>query len=220
MYRFPYVEKEGSLSINTSNRGGKKFTTWTFRPVGADSFDINIDILYPNDGKPLRFSATSPHLSKSYENTDIEKLRVDVETELLSSCSLFNNIVWEDWYEVVVSGNISNSHLGIKSDLNISYGMLKRGINPENGDAVTIHNNMVIIPFPKAKKSGVSNDKLGYSTSTDSEVSYIPVSPENTRVLEELTTKLHILKQEISTFLSQDNISKSIENFNPQILIN
>lgn len=220
-YKYPHIKEEGSLSIGASNRGGKKFAKWTFKPVNADRFDIEVNILYPSKDKPLRFSAHSQYLSQSFEDTDIERLRQAVDNDLQRSAHLLNNIEWEEWLEVVVSKAYTRDNEQ-KAGFDIEYGKLKRGINPENGEAVTIHNNMVILPFPEPKRAGEGDDESGWKVSRRSvsdEYSYIPATSENILALEKLIVKMEMLREELSKFLSQDNIHAAICNMSKQALL-
>ena len=216
-YSFPYTKKEGSLHTRSSNRAGKRFAIWSYKPVNSDRFDIEVLLLYKTTEKPLRFSASSVELSKTYETSDIEELRILIENDLNRSCYLLNNIKWEEWYEVTVSGS-NNARHGNKSEFKISYGKLKRGINPENGEVVTIHNNHIIIGFPKPKKSGQEDEDFFSSHGHENEVSYIPATDDNTAALELLTTKLGILRKEISLLLSQENITRSLNSIDINLI--
>jgi hypothetical protein len=206
-YSYPYIKEEGSLYIQTSNRAGRKFQTWNFKPVNGDVIVIEVDLLYPSKDKPLRFSAKSTHLTQSYESSDIEELRRLVDTDLQKSCYLFNKIVWEEWYRVIVGAGYKNGPN--ESSMTISYGKLKRGIHPETGEALTIHQNKVVLPFPTPKNSC---DDTGWCSNyaKDDEVSFIPVTERNTMALESLVMKLSNLREEVANFLSQDMIEQTI----------
>jgi hypothetical protein len=219
MYSYPYIEEEGNLSLNTSNRGGKKFTTWTFNPVHGKRFDIQIDVLYPDRDNPMRFKASSDHLHGTFENTDIEELRKEVNDYLQQSCAFLNDIEWEEYYEVVVHGDTKKDR-GISSDFEISYGKLKRGISPINGAPLTIHNNCVVIDFPEPKKRGTDlADICSYHTSKIDEVSYIPVTERNTAALESLVDRLGKLRDDVSNLLSQDNIQTTLLNVDKKLML-
>ena len=215
-YQYPFVKEEGKLNLGTSNRRGKKFTIWEFYPANGEKILIDIDVLYPHKDLPLRFSANSASFEKPIENTDIELLRKEVNQYLQSQCYKFNNIEWEEWYEVVVANSWNEKDQS--GSINIEYGKLKRGINPLTKKAVTIHNNNVIIPFPGPKKAGEKDDRL-FRRLTPSSYSYIPVTPENTKALETIVNKIKILKEQMSVFLSQDEIKGLISKISKNYLI-
>lgn len=217
-YRHEYNENEGNLYIPTSNRGGKKFQTWTFTPINGERIKIEIDLMYPDREKPLRFKAVSNKLSRNHETPNIEELRVMVEHDLQNSCYLFNGIVWEEWYEVTVSGSNGNDR-GFSSEFKIKYGKLKKGIDPKTGQEMTINHNDCIVPFPIAKKRGDDGNGKWSRFSKYDEVSYIPVAPENTAALELLTIKLGSLRDEVSNLLSQDNLKRTLKSVDKNLLI-
>lgn len=208
-YAFPYQKKEGELHIPRSNRAGKKFQDWSFKPANGERFVIEVNLLYPTSkNKKFMFSASSINLSKSFESSDIEELRALVENDLQRRAYLFNGIVWEEWYEVKVSGT-NEARRGGKSSLEIKYGKIKKGVDKE-GNEVMLHNNNVVLPFPKSKKYG-HDSKESYIVTTNEEISYIPATEKNTRALETVTKKLGELRDEMTYFLSQDSIEETFK---------
>ena len=166
----------------------------------------------------MRFSASSCKLKENIVHTDIEELRKAVEFALKEQCWLFNSIVWEEWHEVVVSGrDVINR--GNESDFKISYGKLKRGVHPQTGEILTIHNNQVVIPFPKAKKRGKSDDKYFGDRNDEYEYSYIPVTAQNTAALKLLIERLAMLRNDVMNLLSQNNIENSLEKIDGKFLL-
>ena len=229
-----YRLNEGSLNTNPPQRRstGKKIAEWTFNAKGS-KVPVPVSVFLTYRSGAFSFRAESPQLPKKgpfsdgfVESDDINKLRTLVEQTLLSKASEISGIVWEDWLEVVVEGNTKRQNPPrseggesetfkketIGAALTIKINPLKRGINPESHQPVTINTNGLVVPFPQPSSIRDQKDdpEVSILLTPVAEKSYVPDTPKNRLALEEILNRLTELRDKLANFLGQDLVGKSL----------
>lgn len=201
--------------LNFTNAStGKKVFDWTFRIAGK-SDHVPVEVKAYNNGTDVWFQATGPHLKGEIKNSDINELKRVVQERLNEQIDLLTNVEWEDWFEVVVTGDNSNftdsRHSALGADLKVQVNRLKRGVNPATGRVMTVING-VVTDFPVSTRlSDGPQMASGYRVGSVAEKSYIPATDENRRAIDNILSRMQELRESIADFLSQDNISESLE---------
>lgn len=220
-----------SVYDGMSNRsGGRKIAKWSVTVPGPDGniqFYCDVNILpatmknRKDEAKPLRFTVDNPYGGR-LEHSDIQQLKEMLVKDVSEKVHLITNVTWEDWLCVRVEGSdstlIDSSMAGMGAELKIKVTPLKRGLHPETGQALTIHRNNVVVPFPRPQKiSNTGTDKdWRYEAG---EVSYIPATDANIKAIDAIRMKLIQLKLNLAEFLSEEKVEHTLENINKIPLI-
>jgi hypothetical protein len=209
------------VQLNFSSAStGKKVFDWLFSVAGKRD-RIPVDVKAFNNGTDVWFEASSQYLPGGIKSCDINQLKKDVLTCLTEQVTLLTNIEWEDWYEVIVTGDNSDftdsRHSALGADLKIQVNQLKRGVDPATGRELTIINGSVT-DFPKPSRieddsaTKVSGSIIGASFNyrSQAERSYIPATLENRQAIDSILSRMEELRSSIAGLLSQDNIEESL----------
>lgn len=201
----------------TSNSGGKKVFDWNFSVPGKRDW-IVVEVRAMQREGDVWFEAANKYLPGGASSTDINELKREVTERLNEQMNLLTDVDWEDWYEVVVTGDNSDfddnkrfSALG--ANLKIQVNQLKRGIHPGTGRVLTVNGNGAVMDFPSPRRLGdeETTSLSGFRTGDMSEKSYIPATAENRRAIDHILARMAELRHSIADLLSQDNIEDSLE---------
>ncbi|MCZ7860775.1 hypothetical protein O9X98_05095 [Agrobacterium salinitolerans] len=216
-----------SINLNFSSAStGKKVFEWLFFVVGKRD-RIPVEVKAFNNGNDVWFEASSQYLPGGVKSSDINELKKVVQDRLTAQVTLLTNIEWEDWYEVVVTGDNSDfddsRYSALGSDLKIQVNQLKRGIDPATGRELTIINGAVT-DFPTPSRLDDEPETITSGSFADTftdtfkvrirgqaERSYIPATEENRRAIDSILSRMEELRTSIAGLLSQDNIEDSLE---------
>jgi hypothetical protein len=227
----PASEKHGRLRSKAHRR--RLIDTWTFVSPFTKHIDegtISVKVFLVNgfrggtDTDGMSFEAFFPSKRLEFRNTDIEKLRRQVEEQFRKQDLARNGIEWEDWIELEIGGSTyDGKHDDPGAGLDLKYTIIKRGVDPKTGKLLTINNNHVVVPFPSAKKAGEedpdcnkSHDKDDWRTwsigerDEDYQYSYIPATPANVAAVESVIQRLRDLRAALNKVLNQDGIQKAL----------
>lgn len=200
---------------------GKKVFEWMFSVAGKRD-RIPVEVKAFNNGTDVWFEASGQYLPGGVKSTDINQLKQDVQVRLTEQVTLLTSIEWEDWYEVIVTGDNSDfndsRHSALGADLKIQVNQLKRGVDPATGRAKTIINGSVTdFPEPSRLDDDTDTKISGPLTGRfiryrgQAERSYIPATEENRRAIDSILSRMEELRTSIAGLLSQDNIEDSLE---------
>ena len=213
----------GRLRTGATRSNGKQVDEWTFlspfHTKDAPKLSVTISIIKGSHDK-IEFVARSTDLRAELTDTDIDRLRAKVEAELRFQHDLLTKVVWEDWLEIEVRGETRTKEKDIsKTNLEISYRHIKRGVNSSTGEAYLINNNGIAVEFPPSKKAGVEDSLQtkffgkGFPTrDVDTEYSYVKATVEVLTALDDLMVRTQLLKNKIADLLSQDVVTYSLLN--------
>jgi hypothetical protein len=198
----------------TNGSSGKKVFEWTFR-VPGNRDRIPVEVKAYNNGTDVWFQAFGPHLVGEIKSSDINELKRVVQERLNEQIDLLTNVEWEDWFEVVVTGGNSDfadsKHSALGADLKVQVNKLKHGVDPATGRALTVINGAVT-DFPEATRLADGPQMVsGYRVGSVAEKSYIPATAENRRAIDNILSRMQELRESIADFLSQENITESLE---------
>lgn len=230
-HSLPASEKHGRLSSKAHRR--RLIDTWTFVSPFTKHIDettLAVKVFLINgfrggtDTEGMSFEAFFSGKRISFKNTDIEKLRQQVEEQLRKQDLARNGIVWEDWIELEISGyGHDNKHDDPGAALDLTYRVIKRGLDPKTGKLLTINDNHVVVQFPSAKKAGEedpdcmkksvdNNDWRTWSSERDEnhQYSYIPATPANLAAVESVVQRLRDLRAALNDLLDQKSIQKAL----------
>jgi hypothetical protein len=210
------------VQLNFSgNSTGKKVFDWQFLVAGKRD-RIPVEVKAFHDGTDVWFGASSQYLPGGIKASDINKLKEEVLVRLTEQVTLLTHIEWEEWYEVVVTGDNSdfgdNRYSALGADLKVQVNSLKRGVDPATGRELTIINGAVT-DFPKPSRlddgdetitSGSFEDIPKLRTRSRAERSYIPATPENRRAIDSILERMEELRTSIADLLRQENIENSL----------
>jgi hypothetical protein len=200
----------------TSTSSGRKVFDWQFSVAGLRD-RIPVEVKAVQREKDIWFEATGPHLLGGARNTDINELKREITERLAEQVNLLTNVEWEEWFEVIVTGD--NSDFGdsrfsaLGADLKIQINRLKRGVDPESGRTLTVINGAVT-DFPSPRRLSDEEGQLsssGFRIGSMAEKSYIPATEENRRAIDHILARMAELRHSIADLLSQDNIEDSLE---------
>lgn len=231
-HSLPASEKHGRLRSKAHRR--RLIDTWTFVSPFTKHIDettLAVKVFLVNgfrggtdtDGMSFEAFFSEQH-GISFKDTDIEKLRKKVEEQLRKQDLARKGIVWEDWIELEIGGYAHDGkHDDPGSALDLSYRVIKRGVDPKTEKLLTINHNHVVVPFPSAKKAGEedpdcdkSHDKDDWKTwsigerDENHQYSYIPATPENLAAVASVVQRLRDLRAALNKVLSQDGIQKAL----------
>jgi hypothetical protein len=198
----------------TNNQTGKKVFDWTFSVAGKKD-RISVEVKAYNNGTDMWFQASGPHIPEAVKSTDINALRSQVQDILTEQVTLLTNVEWEDWFEVIVNGDNSDfndsRYSALGANLKVQVNRLRRGIDPQTGRVLTV-NNGAVTDFPQP--SSIDDPEVtvnGFRTGSSVEKSYIPATPENRAAIDDILLRMQTLRNSIAVFLSQDNITDTLD---------
>jgi hypothetical protein len=214
---FPNGWSTGMVAVNlnfSSTSTGRKVFDWYFSVAGKRD-RIPVEVKAFNNGGDVWFEAEVPHLLDKVRATDINILKEEITERLAAQVNLLTNVEWEDWFEVVVTGDNSDfddsKYSALGANLKIQVNKLKRGVDPETGRVMTIINGAVT-DFPiSTRLSDDENTRMsGFRVRDTAERSYIPATVENRRAIDDILSRMEELRNSVADFLSQENIEESL----------
>lgn len=216
-----YSQTHTRLIAGPSRASGKLVDEWVFHAGSgrtADADKVSVSMIRTPSG--LAFRATGDRLPQPVEDSDIERLRQSVATRLNEFEDARLGLQWEDWIEVCVNwyGDADRDNGERKTSLAIDTRMLKRAVNPDTGEALTINFNGIIVPFPKAKAAGEQEEaavsatgfRIGGHRNRDSSYAYIPATAGNLLAIQDIHDRLRDLRGRMTDLLDQDRIDHSM----------
>lgn len=221
-----FKNEVGRLDTDPPRRSkGKKVFEWQFKAAGAPK-PIPVDVYLTECAEGMQFKATSERLPYPVTDTDINRLRQQVESALLEQASALSGITWEDWFEVVVEGDNSDFtdsyYSAWGSRLHIQVNRMKRGSHPGTGKPMTINHNGIVVEFPQAtsiREKPKTEDFAGdvWLSEIPKERAYIPATAENKDALDEILKRMAMLRANLSSLLAHDTISESLLDLNKHL---
>lgn len=184
----------------------RQIDTWTCDPpphLKQQQREIKVGML--RDQRGLRFIARHPDFPQAFEDTDIVRLHQTVCGWYQALFAEQTNMIWEDWLEVVVSGQTINRHwAGVASqgeELSLRYAPILRGVQAD-GRVVTLIRDRSdvdrIADFPKAKKAGESDAKQMGGREQAYEYAYLPATPDNVAALDALLAGIRGVREKLA----------------------
>lgn len=188
-----------NIILHTSS--GKKIDTWKMSLNNSAghgiSAEVEVKMMRNHDGDGgIKFVATVIHgpgkdIGASWESESINTLRTMVEQGLSELLHTASGVTWEDWLEVIVSGDSRSVDFSTFRDsaiaakgLRVEYKTIRRGTHPDYRDKVfrqTPDGNAV--RFPSPKNAGEEDpdinakDVFSKGRETGYAYSYIPDTP-------------------------------------------
>jgi hypothetical protein len=155
---------------------------------------------------------TSPNIE-----TLFERVQAAFQTYELAQ----RGIVWADWMEI----SITPEHYGFRNEatsngLAVGYSIIKRGVDPRNGNVYTINNNHVVTDFPKPKDAGEEDGgaKFHSRRSADNQYAYLPATVENVAAMNALLGKISELRERLAALLQQDAVGNELADISTGLL--
>lgn len=208
-------------------RDGRKVMTWDYSPLGSKkTYPIEVAYHLDDEGR-MYFSATNAELGLALENSDVEVLRRQVETELLLVSADIQSMKWEDWLQVSVSGSGScfndNRYTGMGAELKIHVQRLKRGWHEATQREVTVGSSGFLTEFPKptecsARETSRASDLDWLTGASRPQTAYIRDTPQNRAALNDIQARLGALQDRLMALLHQDAIDVSLEGLEGLLL--
>jgi hypothetical protein len=211
----------GRLKISASKA---KLMSWTFhRPAmatdggGFGTEKIEVELRLVDRDGALAFEATADqHFGiDPVVDSDIQSLFVRIEQALRDRTAAEARLCWEDWLEVVVT---SNDHMhpkdgSVESGLDLKIRPLKKATDPEtrieyelcDGRAVRLRGPASFVD------AEVENAASGVLIERPKSSSYIPDTPENRAVLEDIRARLQSLRLMLGDALSAPKIDETLD---------
>lgn len=194
----------------------KKLFTWLYSYGDIDySSPINVDVqvsLNKKNGTTF-LSASSPLLPEDIIDTDVNSLYEKTLAVLNMQAEIKTNADWEDWLEIIVSGETQKDFEGkskysnfLSGNMNIEVKQIKRGIKRETGEIFTINSNGAAVPFPKPTRLGDESLTDGMRMETPKERSYVPATAHNIKALNNIIERMAALRNGLSDLLSHENV--------------
>lgn len=204
----------GRLRFKRLTSAGRLFDEWTFDPgYTGEQWQYSVKVqVYMRESKSegLHFWAVWDR-TESITGTDIQELFSRVEETLKMRASALAGVDWEDFLEVIVSGDVKE--WSRENSISIGVNNVRRGRDQKGNFWLYEKDSFSVRPFPKSRKRGEemprgeANDFYG----SDAEISYIPATPENRAIVDSINQSFSVLRDRLSTFLSQDQIESSIK---------
>lgn len=169
------------------------------------------------DGGKLKFVAFSRAFPgvRTLEHTDISKLHDMVEEEFRRQDLARSKTKWENWIEIEIGGG----YIGKDDDgasLTIEHRPIKRGVNADTSDVLTINFNNIVTAFPSPKRAGeedpdTARTKWGIGArDKDHQFAYIKATRENVAAINSVCERLRELRGRLNLLLEQDNLTNSL----------
>jgi hypothetical protein len=209
-----YGEEYGALKTKTHR--AKWVDEWTFYSPARGMEPYKVRVRLRNEyGKGLSFTAICEQLRPPPSDSDINKLYKRVEEMLRRQDIVRTDIKWEEWLEIEVQDEPHSWRGEDYSGFAIVVRTLKRGIHTESGQAYTINNNNIVVPFPKPKRAGEEDknhddEKWFQSREERHQFSYIPATPANKAALKSLAERLQELHGRLCGLLAQSEIQAAL----------
>jgi len=209
-----YGVSVGKLDTNPPYRkGGKKAFEWGFVATGSKE-PVNVEVMLLNGNDGPYFEAQCGQFKRAWQSTDIAKLAKQVEADLMENAALISGIEWTDWFEVIVKGNNSNftdsKYSALGADLHIQVNRLKRGVSPD-GKVLTISDMGYTMSFPASQNMGERIDPtMGFKLEEGKMKSYIPATAANRAALDDILSRMELLRERLKDFLSQERIEQEL----------
>lgn len=211
-----YGEQYGKLTEKTHRQ--KWVDEWTFYAPMKGSAPYKVRIRLRNEyNKGLTFVAICDQLRPPLVDSDINKLHKRVAEALRRQDMDMHNMKWENWLEVEIENDPHSWKDEDRFGLSIIVRPLKRAVNPENGQAYTINNNSVVVPFPEPKRAGVEDKNVHeeewfHAREEAHQFAYIPATPANKAALKALRERITEAHGRLCAILAQDTIQGTLEN--------
>lgn len=222
-----FGRKPGRLTTDGPQRaGGKKVFEWMFVFSNVDRKPVKVIVSLMGG---MVFSASCAELAGvDLKHSDIQQLHAMTESALMDRIADISGIVWEDWYQIEVTGGRSDfadsRHSSWGSNLKINITDLKRGLHPVSGKPVTIGQHGTLIDFPESSSIDVDEQdvgdwrKAGFKPGRScAERSYLPATPENTAALKHIIDQTYILRSKLAHVLNHDEIEKTVAIVNKSL---
>ncbi len=207
--------------LRTEGARGRQVALWHFDSAFLGK-TIEVEIRLESSSAGLCFVAKSAGLPEAVRESDIEKLRRNVNAELERQEACRVEARWEDWLEVEVDTGKYPGPNCTSAGISISVIPIKRGVDPRTGEAITVNSNFVAVPFPESKglgESGWQPDSIEEMVASKRWVhrdlagkAYIPATSENLAALADLQSRVDALRDRLGEFLSQEAIGASLQN--------
>lgn len=216
-----YSKEIGGLDVDAPHRAaGKKVFDWSFRTVGVKATPVVVHLINDRENEGLTFVATCASLKKRWSNPNIAELSSMVEQDLNANIEKISGIAWEDWFEVIVTGGNSDfndsKYSALGGNLKIQVNVLKRGVDPLSGKVLSILDGYAV-DFPVSKDSVDKFSKSfagefggGMLLEKGSMCSYIPATPANRASLDDILSRMSMLRERLKSLLSQDTIETGL----------
>lgn len=154
----------------------------------------------------MTFVARSKCFAESLESPNIDTLFDRVQEAFRTFDLAQRGIVWEDWLQIVIDPTdvYGKAGSGATDGLAVGYSIIKRGIDPRNGKAYTIHDHGSVLPFPTGKAAGAEDPDVEFGKrNEDQQYAYLPDTPENRAALDLIVGRLGALRTRLAALLEQ-----------------
>lgn len=229
----PIPEDYGRLHVGFER--GVKIDTWKFSSPHSDralgdqmTAEVRMErvrregrsgpaMMY---GNGIEFVARSKCFEQ-LSHPNIERLYEMVQEAFRTYEIAQRGVVWEDWLKIEVHRH--NLSAGDREDgvtgsgFEVRYEIIKRGIDPRSGRALTIHkSNDVVTDFPKPKAPGKPKRKAGddddddWNWGDDHQIAFLPATPENIAALDKIIGAIDGARAKLELILAQANVQNTL----------
>ncbi len=218
--------KTGRLEGGPMQRDGKMVDEWIFhtaRPASTkddeqDAIKISVKVSLVKAGSGLAFRARVDGLGV-FEDSDIQKLHETVETSVNEHSVKELGAIWEDWLRVTVCSDRWRDEDELNSDLQIKVEPVKRGVSPKTGKVYLLSGSGIhAIPMEKFLVKPPLAKPGEILLHDETEVSFIPATPENIAALMDARDRLSTLRKKLAQAFSQDQIADTLDKINSSML--
>lgn len=205
---------------------GVKVDVWTFASPHADraladrmTATVHLErsrrrVTLGEDG--MEFVARSEVFGRGADlrNTNIQKLFEMVQEAFRTYEIGQRGVIWEDWLKIEVHRqHIRKEDHG--AGFHVEYEIIKRGLDPRSGRALTITNNDIVTDFPKPKAPGKvkrqrSEDDDDWNMGDEQQVAFLPATPENIAALDKIITAIDNARAKLELLLVQESIASTL----------
>jgi hypothetical protein len=195
-----------------------KLTEWVFKvPTfgGADkAIAVEVRLIAKESGLMLR-AICQDNLIESIDDSDIDRLHARVDAAL-NALDMGDRIEWQDYIKIqVCSGrdDLSDALYGDKWRANESVDVrsefVKYGLHPVTQEPYILDR----YGYPRKAVIPVSYFQgKPWDTEQGWKSAYIPATPENIAAIEDVCSRLGVLKERLVHVLSQGNIQATLLN--------